>query len=122
MELLVPVELTREGPQAAWGFRLRGGTDVDGGTPLEIIRVGIIRKFSREKQQYIAYWRSLRGEPARDCSRLETEFSASTIPTPSPSHTSRLNICSSELAPKEYFKKILQKNKILDISEAAEPL
>ena len=43
------------------------------------------------------YWRSLRGEPARDCSRLETEFSASTIPTPSPSHTSRLNICSSEL-------------------------
>ena len=39
VELLVPVELSREGPQAAWGFRLRGGTDVDGGTPLEIIRV-----------------------------------------------------------------------------------
>ena len=34
MELLVPVELIRDGSQAAWGFRLRGGADVDGGTPL----------------------------------------------------------------------------------------
>ena len=53
VELLVPVELSREGSQAVWGFRLRGGTDVDGGTPLEIIRVGMIRKFLREKQQYV---------------------------------------------------------------------
>ena len=50
------------------------------------------------------YWRSLRGEPARVCSRSETEFSASTIPTPSPSLTSRLSICSSELAGKEFLK------------------
>jgi len=39
VELLVPVELRRDGTQSAWGFRLRGGTDVEGGTPLEIIRV-----------------------------------------------------------------------------------
>ena len=39
VELLVPVELSRDGTGAAWGFRLRGGADVDGGTPLEIIRV-----------------------------------------------------------------------------------
>ena len=39
VDFLVPVELLREGAQAAWGFRLRGGSDVDGGTPLEIIKV-----------------------------------------------------------------------------------
>ena len=39
VDFLVPVELIREGPQAAWGFRLRGGSDVEGGTPLEIIKV-----------------------------------------------------------------------------------
>lgn len=39
VDFLVPVELIREGTQAAWGFRLRGGSDVDGGTPLEIIKV-----------------------------------------------------------------------------------
>ena len=39
MELLVPVEISRDGSQSAWGFRLRGGADVEGGTPLEIIRV-----------------------------------------------------------------------------------
>ena len=39
VDFLVPVEILREGAQAAWGFRLRGGSDVDGGTPLEIIKV-----------------------------------------------------------------------------------
>ena len=39
VDFLVPVELQRESSQSAWGFRLRGGSDVDGGTPLEIIKV-----------------------------------------------------------------------------------
>ena len=39
VDFLVPVEIFREGTQSAWGFRLRGGSDVDGGTPLEIIKV-----------------------------------------------------------------------------------
>ena len=33
------VELIRDGLNAAWGFRLKGGRDVDGGTPLEVIKV-----------------------------------------------------------------------------------
>lgn len=33
------VELYRDGVDCPWGFRLKGGVDVDGGTPLEIIRV-----------------------------------------------------------------------------------
>ena len=33
------VELYRDGIDCPWGFRLKGGIDVDGGTPLEIIRV-----------------------------------------------------------------------------------
>ena len=36
------VELYRDGIDCPWGFRLKGGIDVDGGTPLEIIRVSII--------------------------------------------------------------------------------
>ena len=35
------VELYRDGIDCPWGFRLKGGIDVDGGTPLEIIRVSI---------------------------------------------------------------------------------
>lgn len=42
VDFLVPVEIIREGTQAAWGFRLRGGSDVEGGTPLEIIKVTCI--------------------------------------------------------------------------------
>ena len=33
------VELYRDGLDCPWGFRLKGGIDVEGGTPLEIIRV-----------------------------------------------------------------------------------
>jgi hypothetical protein len=33
------VELYRDGVDCPWGFRLKGGIDVDGGTPLEVIRV-----------------------------------------------------------------------------------
>ena len=33
------VELYRDGVNCPWGFRLKGGIDVDGGTPLEIMRV-----------------------------------------------------------------------------------
>ncbi len=33
------VELYRDGIGCPWGFRLKGGIDVEGGTPLEIIRV-----------------------------------------------------------------------------------
>ena len=36
---IVTVEIYRDGPDAPWGFRLRGGLDVDGGTPLEITKV-----------------------------------------------------------------------------------
>ena len=59
VEIMVPVEIHRDGPQSPWGFRyptlytffkyfltyifhvvrLRGGSDVEGGTPLEIIKV-----------------------------------------------------------------------------------
>ena len=35
----VRVELNRDGLSAPWGLRLKGGMDVDGGTPLEITRV-----------------------------------------------------------------------------------
>ena len=33
------VELARDGLSAPWGFRLKGGRDVEGGTPLEVIKV-----------------------------------------------------------------------------------
>ena len=33
------VVLCRDGPDSAWGFRLKGGSDVDGGSPLEVVRV-----------------------------------------------------------------------------------
>lgn len=33
------IDLYRDGVNSPWGFRLKGGTDVDGGTPLEIIKV-----------------------------------------------------------------------------------
>ena len=36
---VIALELYRDGIDAPWGFRLRGGIDVDGGTPLEIIKV-----------------------------------------------------------------------------------
>jgi len=39
MEFLVPVQLFRDGVESPWGFRLRGGSEVEGGTPLEIIKV-----------------------------------------------------------------------------------
>ena len=32
--------LFRDGPDSVWGFRLKGGSDVDGGSPLEVVRVG----------------------------------------------------------------------------------
>ena len=36
---VVSVELNRDGLNSPWGLRLKGGKDVDGGTPLEITRV-----------------------------------------------------------------------------------
>jgi len=39
VDFLVPVELLRDSIQSPWGFRLRGGSDVDGGIPFEIIKV-----------------------------------------------------------------------------------
>lgn len=35
------VDLYRDGLNSPWGFRLKGGIDVDGGTPLEIIKVSL---------------------------------------------------------------------------------
>jgi len=36
---VLTIELFRDGVTSPWGFRLRGGADVDGGTPLQIIKV-----------------------------------------------------------------------------------
>jgi len=36
---LLTIELFRDGSQSPWGFRLKGGADVDGGIPLEVIKV-----------------------------------------------------------------------------------
>ena len=33
------IEINRDGLNSSWGFRLKGGSDVDGGTPLEIMKV-----------------------------------------------------------------------------------
>jgi len=37
--VLLTIDLFRDGAQSPWGFRLKGGADVDGGIPLEIIKV-----------------------------------------------------------------------------------
>ena len=47
---VLSVELNRDGLNAPWGLRLKGGKDVDGGTPLEITRVSQRRIFSNVKQ------------------------------------------------------------------------
>ena len=47
------MELYRDGVDCPWGFRLKGGIDVDGGTPLEIIRVRHI--FGESKYCYGVY-------------------------------------------------------------------
>ena len=36
---VLSVELNRDGLNAPWGLRLKGGKDVEGGTQLEITRV-----------------------------------------------------------------------------------
>jgi len=36
---LLTIDLFRDGSQSPWGFRLKGGADVDGGIPLEVIKV-----------------------------------------------------------------------------------
>jgi len=36
---VICLELARDGLEAPWGFRLKGGRDVDGSTPLEVIKV-----------------------------------------------------------------------------------
>ena len=36
---VITIDLYREGEYSPWGFRLKGGIDVDGGTPLEITKV-----------------------------------------------------------------------------------
>jgi hypothetical protein len=38
-EYMISIDLYRDGTNSPYGFRLKGGIDVDGGTPLEIIRV-----------------------------------------------------------------------------------
>ena len=37
--VIIPIDIYRDGEDSPWGFRLRGGIDVDGGIPLEIIKV-----------------------------------------------------------------------------------
>ena len=36
---IISVDIYRDGEYSPWGFRLKGGKDVDGGTPLEITKV-----------------------------------------------------------------------------------
>ena len=36
---IIAIDIYRDGEDSPWGFRLKGGIDVDGGTPLEIIKV-----------------------------------------------------------------------------------
>ena len=38
-EFVISLEIHRDGLYSPWGFRLKGGIDVDGGTPLEIVKV-----------------------------------------------------------------------------------
>ena len=38
-QIIQSIELHRDGLRSPWGFRLKGGIDVDGGIPLEIIKV-----------------------------------------------------------------------------------
>ena len=47
------MELYRDGVDCPWGFRLKGGIDVDGGTPLEVIRVRHV--FDKSKYCYGVY-------------------------------------------------------------------
>ena len=37
---VITIDLYRDGLDAPWGIRLKGGVDVDGGTPLEVTKVG----------------------------------------------------------------------------------
>ena len=38
---IITIDIYRDGEYSPWGFRLKGGIDVDGGTPLEITKVRI---------------------------------------------------------------------------------
>lgn len=38
------VEIDRDGLNAPWGFRLKGGIDVEGGIPLEVIKVRYLKR------------------------------------------------------------------------------
>ena len=42
-EYILSLEIHRDGLYSPWGFRLKGGIDVDGGTPLEIVKVRQIK-------------------------------------------------------------------------------
>ena len=42
---LITIELYRDGVEAPWGFRLKGGIDVDGGMPLEVTKVRQVSNF-----------------------------------------------------------------------------
>ena len=47
-EYILSLEIHRDGLYSPWGFRLKGGIDVDGGTPLEIVKV-------RQKKKIICF-------------------------------------------------------------------
>ena len=36
---VITIDLYRDGVEAPWGIRVKGGVDVDGGTPLEVTKV-----------------------------------------------------------------------------------
>ena len=48
-EYILSLEIHRDGLYSPWGFRLKGGIDVDGGTPLEIVKVRQKKSFSDDR-------------------------------------------------------------------------
>ena len=51
-EYIISLEIHRDGLYSPWGFRLKGGIDVDGGTPLEIVKVRMKISFFLNHKDY----------------------------------------------------------------------
>ena len=69
---VVSVELNRDGLNSPWGLRLKGGKDVDGGTPLEITRVSRRLSTGHENSLFthLTWWGNLLAPPVRIKSAL----------------------------------------------------
>ena len=40
---VITIDIYRDGQDSPWGLRLKGGIDVDGGTPLQITKVRLVK-------------------------------------------------------------------------------